>query len=49
MAASGRATLSMYSINSCAELISRIVREAEAIIRERFEAMLSGGKRQAAE
>src|SRR5579859_174244 len=39
----------IHDIPSCAELVSRIVREAEAIMRERFEAMLSGGKRQAAE
>jgi NAD(P)H-dependent flavin oxidoreductase YrpB (nitropropane dioxygenase family) len=39
----------IHDIPSCAELISRIIRDAEAIIRERFESMLSGGKRQAAE
>jgi len=39
----------IHDIPSCAELVSRIIRDAEAIIRERFEAMLSGGKRQAAE
>jgi nitronate monooxygenase len=39
----------IHDIPSCVELISRIIREAEAIIRERFEAMMSGGKRQAAE
>jgi nitronate monooxygenase len=39
----------IHDIPSCAELISRIVRDAEAIMRERFEAMMSGGKRQAAE
>jgi NADH:quinone reductase (non-electrogenic) len=39
----------IHDIPSCAELISRIVREAEAIIRERLENMMSGGKRQAAE
>ena len=39
----------IHDIPSCAELISRIVHEAEAIIRERLEAMMSGAKRQAAE
>src|SRR5215813_14184473 len=39
----------IHDIPSCAELVSRIVRDAEAIMRERFESMLSGGKRQAAE
>jgi nitronate monooxygenase len=39
----------IHDIPTCAELISRIIREAEAIMRERFETMMSGGKRQAAE
>jgi NADH:quinone reductase (non-electrogenic) len=39
----------IHDIPSCAELISRIIREAEAIIRERLEGMMSGAKRQAAE
>src|SRR5689334_8059793 len=39
----------IHDIPSCAELVSRIIRDAEAIMRERFEAMMSGGKRQAAE
>ena len=39
----------IHDIPTCAELVSRIVREAEAIIRGRLEAMMSGGKRQAAE
>ena len=39
----------IHDIPSCAELVSRIMRDAEAIIRERLEGMLSGAKRQAAE
>jgi nitronate monooxygenase len=39
----------IHDIPSCAELVSRIMREAEAIVRERFEGMLSGERRQAAE
>jgi len=39
----------IHDIPTCAELISRIIRDAEAIMRERFETMMSGGKRQAAE
>ena len=39
----------IHDIPTCAELVSRIMRDAEAIIRSRFEAMLSGGQRQAAE
>src|SRR5215475_76656 len=39
----------IHDIPSCAELVSRIIRDAEAIMRERFETMMSGGKRQAAE
>jgi len=34
---------------SCEELVSRIMRDAEAIIRSRLEAMISGSQRQAAE
>jgi nitronate monooxygenase len=39
----------IHDIPTCAELISRIVRDAEAIMRGRFEGMLSGAQRQAAE
>jgi nitronate monooxygenase len=39
----------IHDIPSCAELVSRIMREAETIIRSRFEGMLSGSRRQAAE
>jgi NADH:quinone reductase (non-electrogenic) len=39
----------IHDIPSCAELVSRIVREAEAIIRSRLEGMISGKQRQAAE
>jgi len=39
----------IHDIPTCAELVSRIVRDAEAIIRERLERMMSGGQRQAAE
>src|SRR5204862_5244076 len=39
----------IHDIPSCAELVSRIMRDAEAIMRERFEGMMSGAKRQAAE
>jgi nitronate monooxygenase len=39
----------IHDIPTCAELVSRIMRDAEAIIRSRFETMLSGGQRQAAE
>ncbi|MGP9811938.1 NAD(P)H-dependent flavin oxidoreductase [Rhodopseudomonas sp. NSM] len=39
----------IHDIPSCAELVSRIVRDAEAIIRGRLETMLSGSARQAAE
>ncbi|MCC8977689.1 NAD(P)H-dependent flavin oxidoreductase [Bradyrhizobium acaciae] len=39
----------IHDIPSCAELISRIVGEAEAIIHERLERMTAGAKRQAAE
>ena len=39
----------IHDIPTCAELVSRIIREAEAIMRERFEAMMSGTRQQAAE
>src|SRR5882762_3334507 len=39
----------IHDIPTCAELVSRIMRDAEAIIQGRFEAMLSGASRQAAE
>jgi NADH:quinone reductase (non-electrogenic) len=39
----------IHDIPSCAELVSRIVREAEAIIRSRLEGMMSGAHRAAAE
>jgi NADH:quinone reductase (non-electrogenic) len=39
----------IHDIPSCAELVSRIIHDAETIIRERLEGMMSGGKRQAAE
>jgi NADH:quinone reductase (non-electrogenic) len=39
----------IHDIPSCADLVSRIMRDAEAIIRSRLDAMLSGVQRQAAE
>jgi len=39
----------IHDIPSCAELISRIMRDAEAIIQSRLEGMMSGNRRQAAE
>ncbi len=39
----------IHDIPSCAELVSRIMREAETIIRSRLEGMMSGRTRQAAE
>ena len=39
----------IHDIPSCAELVSRIMREAEAIVRGRLEGMLTGVQRQAAE
>jgi nitronate monooxygenase len=39
----------IHDIPTCAELVSRIMRDAEAIIQSRFAGMLSGGHRQAAE
>ena len=38
----------IHDIPSCAELVSRIVREAEAIIRDRLGGMLAGGRGRAA-
>jgi nitronate monooxygenase len=39
----------IHDIPSCQELVSRIIHDAETIIRARLEAMLGGGQRQAAE
>jgi nitronate monooxygenase len=39
----------IHDIPSCAELVSRIIRDAEAIIQSRLEAMMSGRRREAAE
>src|ERR1700684_1067435 len=39
----------IHDIPSCAELVSRIMRDAEAIIQSRLEGMMSGNHRQAAE
>src|SRR4051812_33729360 len=39
----------IHDIPTCAELVSRIMRDAEAIIRSRFGGMMSGAARQAAE
>jgi nitronate monooxygenase len=39
----------IHDIPSCAELVSRMMREAEAIIQRRLQAMISGNRRQAAE
>jgi len=39
----------IHDIPSCAELVSRIMRDAEAIIQVRFAGMMSGSRRQAAE
>jgi nitronate monooxygenase len=39
----------IHDIPTCAELISRIMRDAEAIIQSRFGAMMSGNRREAAE
>jgi nitronate monooxygenase len=39
----------IHDIPSCAELVSRIVREAEAIIRLRLGGMTSSARREAAE
>jgi len=39
----------IHDIPTCAELVSRIMREAETIIRSRLEGMMSGIQREAAE
>jgi len=39
----------IHDIPTCAELVGRIMRDAEAIIQGRFAGMMSGGHRQAAE
>src|SRR3569832_667866 len=39
----------IHDIPTCAELVSRIMHEAETIIRSRLEGMMSGAQRQAAE
>jgi nitronate monooxygenase len=39
----------IHDIPTCAELVSRIMRDAEAIIQSRLEGMVSGARRQAAE
>jgi len=39
----------IHDIPSCAELVLRIMREAETIIRGRLEGMMSAGQREAAE
>jgi nitronate monooxygenase len=39
----------IHDIPSCAELVSRIMHDAESIIRDRLEGMMSGARRQAAE
>jgi nitronate monooxygenase len=39
----------IHDIPTCAELVSRIIREAETIIRARLEGMLAGAQREAAE
>jgi nitronate monooxygenase len=39
----------IHDIPTCAELVSRIMRDAETIIRSRLEGMVSGAQRQAAE
>ena len=39
----------IHDIPSCAELVSRIMREAETIIRSRLEGMMSAARREAAE
>jgi nitronate monooxygenase len=45
----GQAQGLIHDIPSCAELVSRIVREAEAIIRSRLEGMVGSPQREAAE
>jgi nitronate monooxygenase len=39
----------IHDIPTCGELVSRIIREAETIIRSRLEGMMAGGRREAAE
>jgi len=39
----------IHDIPTCAELVSRIMRDAEAIIQARFAGMMAGSRRQAAE
>jgi nitronate monooxygenase len=39
----------IHDIPTCAELVSRIMREAESIIRGRLEGMMSTPRREAAE
>jgi nitronate monooxygenase len=39
----------IHDIPTCAELVSRIMRDAEAIIQRRLEGMMSGSRREAAE
>lgn len=39
----------IHDIPSCGELVSRIMREAETIMRARLDAMFAGGRREAAE
>ena len=39
----------IHDIPTCAELVSRIMRDAEAIIQSRLDGMMSGPRREAAE
>jgi nitronate monooxygenase len=39
----------IHDIPTCAELVSRIMHDAETIIRSRLEGMMSGSHREAAE
>jgi nitronate monooxygenase len=39
----------IHDIPTCAELVSRIIRDAEAIIQSRLEGMMTDRRRQAAE
>jgi nitronate monooxygenase len=45
----GQAQGLIHDVPSCAELVSRIVGEAESIVRSRLEGMMSSGRREAAE
>src|SRR4030088_1051068 len=47
--AAGQGQGLIHDIPSCAELVSRIMRDAEPIIRSRLEGMMTGSRRQAAE